>query len=122
VIDALGYLPNYLVTRVLIVITSAKMNVKKQDEIEKAIYQILTAAGTLEEDELLKYLAPIRKEFGERERPLKEHFGRLNNNLRLISFEIKSVLRVKCLACDAVCNVKASICENCSESSTKSKW
>jgi hypothetical protein len=102
--------------------TGSKMNITKLDEIEKAIYQILTAAGTLENDELVKRLAPIRKEFGERERPVKEHFYRLNANLRRISFEIKSVLRSKCLGCDAVCNVKASICENCCEPSTKSKW
>lgn len=99
------------------------MNISKQDETEKAIYQILTAAGTLESDELEKYLVPIRKEFGERQRPLKEHFARINSNLRLISFEIKSVLRSKCLGCDAVSNVKAKdICENCSEPSSKSTW
>lgn len=61
-------------------------------EIEKVISQLLIAHGTVENNKLEKLLEVIIKDFkGEKLQPLRNHFARINGNLRLLSMEIKSV-------------------------------
>lgn len=61
-------------------------------EIEKVISQLLIAHGTVENSKLEKLLELIIKDFKkEKLRPLRDHFARINGNLRLLSMEIKSV-------------------------------
>lgn len=95
----------------------------KLDEIEKAISQFLIALGVIEDGKLVELLENIIKDFpNEKLRPLKESFVRINSKLRPLSMEIKSVVKSKCSACDAVTNVRATICEACASTTAKHVW
>lgn len=95
----------------------------KLDEIEKVINQLLIAYGVIEDGKLVELLETIIKDFhNEKLRPLKESFVRINAKLRPLSMEVKSVVKSKCSACDAVTNVRASVCEACASATAKHEW
>ena len=92
----------------MVVVKRATTMVLKLTETEKAIVQLLTQHGVIEDAKLEKHVQAIKADF--RHEPpvnsLKEAFGRINKNLRPLSYEIKSVVKVRCGECKAMFNNK----------------
>ena len=87
-------------------------------ETEKAICQLLTQHGVIEDAKLEKHVEAIKADF--RHDPpmnsLKEAFGRINKNLRPLSYEIKSVVKVRCAECKTMHNKREQTCAECQAS------
>ena len=93
------------------------------EQTEKAIIQLLIAHGIVENSILESEIEAIRKDFrNEKVRPLRESFIRINVKLRKLSLEIKSIIKSKCVGCESITNIRAAICEGCSDPLARCEW
>ena len=93
------------------------------EQTEKAIVQLIIAHGIVENNILESEIEAIRKDFrNEKARPLRESFIRINVKLRKLSLEIKSIIKSKCVGCESITNIRAAICEGCSDPLARCEW
>lgn len=74
-----------------ILITQLTAAMTRQDKIEKAVFQLLVAKGFVSDDDLNNYVEQIKPDFEHHDQPTSDMFKKLNQSLRNMSLEIKSV-------------------------------